>query len=302
MTLPALTRSLCAALALTCSGISCAASPTVIAPRAAYPESPLWHAGRLFYVEYAANELRVWHDGVSASFWKPAQCGPSAVAEFGAAHLLVACYDTNQLVEIDADGVELRRIERDRDGRSFQGPNDFTPDGAGGVYFTTSGEYALQAPITGTVQHLTADGVASVLAETIHYANGLTRSHDGRQLLVAEMLAGRILEFPLLQDGTLGPRRVWARLNDIAPPTPHSDAYNGPDGMKAGADGNYYIAQNGSARVLVVNEGKRLVRQIHVPTPYVTNVGLGPDGAVYITGLFDEWHAPYSGAVYRWMP
>jgi len=76
-------------------------------------------------------------------------------------------------------------------------------------------------------------------------------------LLVAEMLAARILSFPIGTDGTLGPRTVWVRLQDLAAPTPHEDAYNGPDGVKLGPDGNYYIAQNGSGRVLVVDEGRK---------------------------------------------
>jgi sugar lactone lactonase YvrE len=116
------------------------------------------------------------------------------------------------------------------------------------------------------------------------------------------MLAGRILAFPIQPDGTLGPRTVWARLQDLAPPTAHEDAFNGPDGLKLGPDGNYYIAQNGSGRVLVVNEERRLVRAITVPTPYVTNMNFGADGAntLYITGVFDPWKAPFPGALYRW--
>jgi gluconolactonase len=102
--------------------------------------------------------------------------------------------------------------------------------------------------------------------------------------------------------GTLGPRTVWARLQDLAPPTAHEDAYNGPDGLKLGLDGNYYIAQNGSGRLLVVNEDKKLVRVIGVPTPYVTNVTFDPHqpDVVFVTGAFEQWKPPYPGAVYRW--
>jgi len=140
------------------------------------------------------------------------------------------------------------------------------------------------------------------VANLIHYSNGLTLSKDGKSLLVAEMLAGRILSFPVEAGGTLGPRTVWARMQDLAPPTAHADAYNGPDGLKLGPDGNYYIAQNGSGRVLVVNDERKLVRLITVPTPYVTNMNFGADGAdtLYITGVFDPWKAPFPGAVYRW--
>ena len=118
------------------------------------------------------------------------------------------------------------------------------------------------------------------------------------------MLAGRVLSFPIDAVGALGARSVWARLQDLAPPTAHADAYNGPDGLKLGPDGNYYIAQNGSGRLLVVNEDKRLVRIIHVPTPYVTNMAFDARAAngVFITGAFDQWNPPFRGAVYRWVP
>jgi aryl-alcohol dehydrogenase-like predicted oxidoreductase len=196
---------------------------------------------------------------------------------FGDHHLLVACYDANAIVELDAAGREVRVIDRDSAGKPFTGPNDFAADGTGGVYVSASGVFDLAAPITGTILHLTQGGArCTELAASIHYPNGLTVSRDKKDLLVAEMLAGRILAFPILPDGGLGPRRVWARLQDIAAPTPHADAYNGPDGLKLGPDGNYYVAQNGSGRVLVVDEGKHLVRSIDVDAPYVTNMNFGP--------------------------
>jgi sugar lactone lactonase YvrE len=54
--------------------------------------------------------------------------------------------------------------------------------------------------------------------------------------------------------------------------------------------------------VLVVNEQKKLVRTIGVPTRYVTNMSFGGDGAatIYITGTFEQFKPPYRGAVYRW--
>ena len=69
-------------------------------------------------------------------------------------------------------------------------------------------------------------------------------------------------------------------------------------------DGYYYIAQNGSGRVLVVDGDRKLVRTIDVPTPYVTNVAFGPDGTnvVFVTGAFEQWKPPFPGAVYRWLP
>ncbi len=281
----------------------CLADLVVLDAHAAYPEGPLWSQGKLLYVEYAGDGIKTWDGQRTASYWSKAHCGASGLIEFGHNHLLVACYDSNSLVELDEHGKEVREISRDSAGRPFLGPNDFTGDGAGGVYFSASGTYDLIAPITGAVLHMSADGEKIVeIANTIHYSNGLTLSKDGKNLLVAEMLAGRILSFPVNADGSLGVRHVWARLQDLAPPTAHMDGYNGPDGLKLGPDGNYYIAQNGSGRVLVVSAEKKLVRTIEVAAPYVTNMSFGPSGsgALYITGSFEQWKPPFLGAVYRW--
>jgi gluconolactonase len=279
-----------------------AAEVVAIDPDARYPEGPLWRDGRLLYVEYAASNIKSW-DGTRATvYWHKDGCGANSLIPFNG-HLLVACYDDNSLVELDATGQQVRAIRADSSGKPFVGPNDFTADGHGGVYFSASGVYDTKAPVTGTVLHMTADGRTIIeVANTIHYSNGLTLAKDRRHLLVAEMLAGRILSFPIGADGRLGPRTVWARLEDLAPPTPHEDAYNGPDGLKLGPDGCYYIAQNGSGRVLVVDEDKKLVRTLEVPTPYVTNLAFGPNGAniVFVTGAFEQWKPPFPGAVYRW--
>jgi gluconolactonase len=267
-----------------------------------YPEGPLWHDGKLLYVQYTGAGIRQWDGHRWTDYWALPGCGPSGLIAFGTHHLLVACYDSNSLVELDEQARVVRTIRTDSNGRPFSGPNDFSSDAHGGVFVSASGSYDIKAPITGTVLHLLADGHTLVqVADTIHYPNGLALSADGQQLLVAEMLAGRILTFPVSADGSLGPRRIWARLEDLAAPA-KPDPYNGPDGLKLGPDGNYYIAQNGSGRVLVVSGAAKLVRTIEVPTPYVTNMAFGPAGALFITGTFDQWKPPYPGVVYRWTP
>ena len=283
-------------------GVSLAATALVDAA-AAYPEGPLWRNGKLLYVEYAGPGIKMWNGKQAIPFWSGEHCGASGLIAYRNDHILVACYDANTIVELDDSGKQVRTIGTDSSGKPFIGPNDFTTDGRGGVYVSASGIYDLKAPISGTVLHLgAAEDIPVEVANLIHYSNGLTLSKDGKSLLVSEMLAGRILSFAVARDGTLGPRTVWARMQDLAPPTAHADAYNGPDGLKLGPDGNYYIAQNGSGRVLVVDGDRKLVRIIPVPTPYVTNMNFGADGAdtVYITGVFDPWKAPFPGAVYRW--
>jgi len=266
-------RYLAACVLSAAAGCALAGQLTTLDPDAHYPEGPLWRDGKLLYVEYAQSNIKYWDGTRTAIYWHKDGCGANALIPFNG-HLLVACYDSNSLAELDANAKEVRTIRADSSGKPFTGPNDFAADGR----------------------------TITEIADTIHYSNGLTLTKDQQHLLVAEMLAGRVLDFPIGADGKLGPRTVWARLQDLAPPTPHEDAYNGPDGIKLGPDGNYYIAQNGSGRVLVVSGERKLVRTIDVPTPYVTNIAFGPDatGAVFVTGAFEQWKPPYPGAVYRW--
>jgi sugar lactone lactonase YvrE len=267
-----------------------------------YPEGPLWRDGRLFYVEYSAGNIKSWNGTRSEVFWHQDGCGPSGLIARGD-DLLVACYDGNYLAEIDAAGREVRALRTDTGGRPFIGPNDFAADDRGGIYFSASGAYDTKAPITGTLCYLQANGkTLTQVATGLHYPNGLTLTKDRRHLLVAEMLAGRLVSFPIKANGMLGASAVWARMQDLAPPTPNADAYNGPDGLKLGPDGNYYIAQNGSGRLLVADEHRKLVRVITVPTPFVTNVAFDPleENVVFITGAFEQWKPPFPGAVYRW--
>lgn len=288
-------------LAIACQ-VGCCGPLTAVDADAHYPEGPLWHRGRLYYVEYSAGNIKTWDGKRTSVFWHGEGCGPSGLASRGD-DILIACYDGNYLLELDPAGHEKRQLRADIEGRPFTGPNDFAPDDRGGLYFSASGAYDVKAPITGAVLYLRADGTSVVqVATLIHYPNGLTLSKDRRQLLVAEMLASRILSFPIASDGSLGPRRVWARLQDLAPPTPAADAYNGPDGLKLGPDGNYYVAQNGSGRVLVANEQGKLVRRIDVPAPYVTNMAFGDRGDLFVTAAFEQWKPPFQGTVYRVAP
>ena len=63
------------------------------------------------------------------------------------------------------------------------GPNDFTDDGAGGVWMTTSGPWASE-PIAGAVYHIAPDLSMRQLADDLHYANGIARK--GTALFVAD--------------------------------------------------------------------------------------------------------------------
>src|ERR1700681_4911062 len=122
-------------MSVTCAGVD------VIDAHARYPEGPLWDQGRLLYVEYAGDDIKLWDGEQSKFYWRKDHCGASALIHFRDDHILVACYDGNYLVELDAHGKKVRTISKDSSGKPFVGPNDFTTDGHGGIYFSASGVY-----------------------------------------------------------------------------------------------------------------------------------------------------------------
>jgi sugar lactone lactonase YvrE len=265
---------------------------------ASYPEGPCFLGNKLYYVEYGANRVMAWDGGGPRKLWEQDRSGPSGLVALPDGTLLVACYDNNTLVHINGEGKTLEKpITLDVNAK---GPNDFAGDAKGGVYFSTSGTFAKGAPVEGRVYYLPAGGKPRLVAENIHYANGLAVTDGGRCLLVAEHLKGRILQFRIDTDGGLLGRAVWKRLADVYPDPDDVEWYTGPDGLKVDSQGNVYICQFGAARLLVTRPDGTCFRTVTLPEKYVTNIALGPkEDSLYITAVNDPWKEPYPGTVYE---
>jgi gluconolactonase len=95
------------------------------------------------------------------------------------------------------------------------------------------------------------------------------------------------------EDGSLADRRLLVRLTAMDEPV---DAY--PDGIKLGPDGNLYIGQYSSGRVVVITPDGKLVRKLEVPSPAAPNLAFGPDGTVYVMAVDDQQNPPYKGKAY----
>lgn len=299
MALPRTLTALATAALLACAPAA-AQEPRVINPASFYPEGPLWHDGKLYYVEYAAHTVMTWDGTANTQIWMQDGCGPSGLVATAKGELIVACYDNNTIVRIDGSGQTLDTIPADSNGETFLGPNDFARDALGGIYFSASGVFDTDAAIRGRIYYIAPDGQIRPVAYLLHYPNGLALTDDGRTLLASEHLAGRILRFEVQPDGSLGNRKVFRRLQDLAPLPAEADAYTGPDGLEVDDEGNVYICQYGAGRVLVTDREGKPLRQIDVPADFVTNLAFGPDQkTVYITAAQDAWTAPYPGEVYE---
>jgi gluconolactonase len=264
-----------------------------------YPEGPLWYRGRLLYTEMVRHRLMVWDGKANKEFARLPDCGPTSIAPLGDGSLMVTCHLAHQLRRVSPEGRTLATIERDSEGRRFVYPNDSISDGQGGAWFSSSGEFDLDAPPTGTIYHLSAKGVLRPIVDAIRYANGVARTADGKRLLVSEHLNRKVLSFRIGADGALDDRRLFFDLAG-APAVSDRDPLAGPDGIEVARDGTTYVAEYGAGRILILTPDGRLVHTLPVPDKYVTNVALDDRQRIlYITSPASNTQPPFRGSVWR---
>jgi sugar lactone lactonase YvrE len=112
------------------------------------------------------------------------------------------------------------------------------------------------------------DGRASVVADRLHFPNGMVITPDGRTLIVGETMGHRLTAFDIQTDGSLANRRVFAQLpGDVS-----------PDGIALDAEGAVWLANpEGKYGVLRVREGGEIVERVELDTEgYAVMLG-GPE-------------------------
>ncbi len=277
-----------------------AAGVQVLNSDAHYPEGPIWFQGKLYYVEYDRNAVMTWDGKRNAMFSFEKGCGQSAVVPTAHGEFLTTCYDNGTIGRIAADGKVLPAYTHDKDGNKFVGPNDFAPDGHGGIYFTTSGSHG--DAIDGKVFYIAADATISLAAGDVHNANGLAVSRDGKILYLVETDENRLLKFKIGAGGSLSDRRIFVNLDDLT----HHVVHIWPDGVKIDSRGEIYIGQ--SARdlnvplagvIFIVSAEGKLLRQLTLPSLQVPNFAFSPDEkTLYVTAVDQIDKSPYMGKLY----
>lgn len=278
--------------------VQAAGGATVLNDDVHFPEGPIWHAGKLYYVEYDRNTVTVWDGKSNRIFATQKGCGPSAVLVTRQGEFLTTCYDNNSIGRLSAEGRELPAYDHDREGNGFVGPNDFAPDKLGGIYFTASGHPG--KAVDGKVLYIAPDGVITLAASKVNSANGVVVSLDGKTLYVIETEEHRVLRLRIDAAGRLSERGVFLNLNAL---TGH-DIW--PDGIKIDSRGQIYIGQNPrdphaplAGTIFVVNAEGKLLRSITLPSPGVPNMTFSPDEhTLYVTALDQLDKSPYRGKIY----
>ena len=286
-----------AALALILTGTISTAAEQRLAT-GAYPEGLLWEKSRLLFNEMGADTVSQISGGKKSVFWSEPGCGPTSIAAFSKTSYLVTCHLTKQIVELSNSGALLRRLPAANDKVSLQSPNASISDGEGGVFFSDSGIFHSNAPATGRVYHVSADGRLHLVLDNIKYANGVAFDSKSRTLFVSEHLGRRILAVVLDAKMNALSRKVFYDFATTLQTSAYTYTEAGPDGLALG-DNFLVVAEYGSSRVHVIARSGHYLRTIRVPMAFVTTVVMGDGGELYIGGPHRNDVPPFEGIVVK---
>ena len=271
--------------------------PVTLNDASPYPEGPLARDGGVYYAEMGSDRV-LFSDGArTLPLWSARGCGPTSIANYRSG-FVVLCHRAGALAVISRTGETRAVILEDVNGRRFVTPNASTTDARGGVYFSSSGDFAPGGSRTGAVLYLDDDGRLRRVAEAIHYSNGVALSPDGGTLYVSEHLSRNVLAYAVAPDGSLSGRRVHFSLDDLVGADPSRRWDVGPDGLAVDDRGNLYVAEYGAGRLLIVSPDIELVATVEVSEKYVTAPALSPDGATLFVTAPSARDPKKNGKVY----
>ena len=208
---------------------------------------------------------------------------------------LVCDASQHAVLHLDPSGKPLPHASSECDGKPLRGPNDLTLDPQGGFYFTDPGDSG-KDNLIGTIHYVDAAGKTHLVASGLAFPNGIVLTQDGKRLLVGESQFNRVLEYPVIAQGKVGPMKVFADL-----PKNASGKWedNQPDGMCLDAKGNLYVAHYGMQQVQVLDPTGKLLRSYPGGNRLTSNVAFGgpKHNQLFVTGAIEQNGKP--GAVFR---
>jgi sugar lactone lactonase YvrE len=243
--------------------------PRVMLDGLGIPESPRWHAGRLWFCNWIGQQIvAVGLDGAAETIPAPSQRTMGYSIDWLPDGRLLVTGDKVRRRETDGSVVTIAE----------QAANEIAVDGRGNIYingadFNFAGG---EAPKPGWIKLLTPDGELRQVADDIQFPNGMVITPDDRTLIIAESFAGRLTAFDIGADGGLSGQRVFAEGV-------------GPDGICLDAEGAVWVS-TGGFEVVRVADGGEVQQRVELGenrAPFALMLG-GPDRQTLFI-LTAEW-------------
>lgn len=227
-----------------------------------FGECPRWHDGRLWYSDFfdgavsSIDEAGGHRTEVSVPF------EPAGLGWLPDGRVLIVNRVERSVWRREHDGTLVEHGTL-RPWATWHG-NDMVVDAQGRAYcgnfgFDLDALYDKTPGITvgpTSVIRVDPDGSSHEAATDVEFPNGTVITPDGRTLIIAESMGGRLSAFDVDDDGTLTNRRVWAPLTGIA-----------PDGICLDADGCVWVANAMGAECVLVAEGGEVRERVTTTQP-----------------------------------
>ena len=217
-------------------------TPQVLLEGVAFPESPRWHDGRLWFSDWMAHHVIALSPDGESEVITEVDAFPFSIDWLPDGVLLVTAgrevlrMEPGGSLETHADLSELTEF----------GLNEIVVDGRGRTYVNGGGFDLMGGgePAPGLVALVRSDGSSELVDRGIEFPNGMAVTPDDGTLIVADSYGKELVGFDIADDGSLSNRRVWADLGEGV-----------PDGICLDAEGAVWYADVPNRRCVRVAEG-----------------------------------------------
>lgn len=231
-----------------------------------FPEGPRWHEGRLWFSDmHGPQVIALDLNGVSEVI-ATVEGRPSGLGWLPDGRLLIVSMLDRKLLVRGHDGKLSQHADMSH--LASYDCNDMVVDGQGRAYVGNFGfDLINRAPRKNAeILLVTPDGRVSLAADGIQFPNGTVITPDGKTLIVGESMGACLTAFDIAADGSLGNRRLWAKMEKAV-----------PDGIALDAEGGIWVASPTSNACLRVIEGGKVTDRVEVENQAFACALGGPD-------------------------
>ncbi len=222
-----------------------------------FPECPRWHEGRLWFSDQHAGAVHRIEPDATLTTVVDVPGGASGLGWLPDGTLLVVSIEQCRVLRLSGGALEpwadLRPHHRWHS-------NDMLVTDTGQAYVGSIGfdYYGGAAPESSPLVAIAPDGSPSLAADGLLCPNGMVTTADGRTLIVAESLSGRLTAFDIGPDGALSNRRVFADLGHLVP---DGICRDDQDRVLFASIGQHSVVrvENGDLRTVVTSPGREVI-------------------------------------------
>ncbi len=206
--------------------------------------------GSAVFTETRANRITQIKDDRGVGIFLNNSNGSNGLA-FNAKGELVSVQNLKPRVGVIYPAGKEKVLADQYDGKPFQRPNDLVIDKKGGIYFTDIGvepKSDKDEPARPAVYYITPQGKVVKVVEDVQRPNGVQLSKDEKTLYVANTAGQYILAYEVKNDGTLGARKDFAKLDSYIK-NANGTFSSGADGLAIDSEDRLYVASNAGVEV-----------------------------------------------------